>query len=65
MKAIEELLKTLNEKENEVGLSINQKETKCSEINAKISNLSRNKNVKMGQHDFERVQTPSSIVSNK
>jgi hypothetical protein len=36
-KAVEDLLNALNEKANEVGLSINQKKTKYLETNAKRS----------------------------
>jgi hypothetical protein len=62
-KAMEELLKALNEKANEVGLSINQEKTKYLETNAKRSNIISNINVKMGQHNFERVQTFSFLLS--
>lgn len=48
-KAMEELLKALNEKANEVGLSITQEKTKYLEHNAKRSNKIRNINAKMGQ----------------
>jgi len=60
---MEELLKALNEKANEVGLSINQEKTKYLENNAKRSNIIRNINVKMGQHNLERVQTFSFLGS--
>jgi len=62
-RAMEELLKALNEKANEVGLSINQEKTKYLENNAKRSNIIRNINVKMGQHNLERVQTFSFLGS--
>jgi hypothetical protein len=38
-KPMEELLKALNDKANEVGLSINQEKTKYLENNAKRSNI--------------------------
>ena len=60
-KAMEELLKALNEKATEVGLSINQEKTKHLETNAKRSNIIRN--INMGQHNFERVQTFSFLGS--
>ena len=60
---MEELLKALNEKANEVGLSINQEKTKYLETNAKRSNIIRYINVKMGQHNFDRVQTFSFLGS--
>jgi hypothetical protein len=58
---MEELLKALNENANGVGLSINQDKTKYLEINVKRSNINRNTIVKMGQHNFERVQTFSFL----
>jgi hypothetical protein len=62
-KAMEELLKALNEKANEVGLNNGQEKTKYLETNAKRSNIIRNINVNMGQHNFERVQTFSFLRS--
>jgi len=67
-KAMEELLKALNEKANEVGLSINQEKTKYLQPNAKRSNKIRNINVKMGQHNttqhnFQIVETFSFLGS--
>ena len=46
---MEELLKSQNEKANDVELNINQEETKYLQINAKRSNIIRNKSVKMRQ----------------
>jgi hypothetical protein len=62
-KAMEELFKALNEKINKAGLSINQEKTKYLETNAKRCNIIRNINVKMGQRNFERVQTFSFLGS--
>jgi hypothetical protein len=42
-------------------LSINQEKTKYLEINAKRNSIDRNTNVKLGQHNFERVQTFSFL----
>jgi len=58
---MEELLKALKEDTNEVGLSINQEKTKYLEINVKRSHINSNTNVKMGQNDFEKVQTFSFL----
>jgi len=63
IKSIKELLKSLKENSHEVVLSINQEKTKYLEINAKRSNINRNTNVKLGQHNFERVQTFSFLGS--
>jgi hypothetical protein len=59
----EELLKAANEKANEVGSSINQEKTKYLEIKAKRNNVNRNTHLKMGQHNFEIVQTLSFLGS--
>jgi hypothetical protein len=58
---MEEVLKSLEENANEVGLGINQEKTKYIEINVKRSNINRNTNVKMGQNDVEKVQTFSFL----
>jgi hypothetical protein len=50
---MEELLKALNEKVNEVGSSINQGKTQYLEISVKRSNMNRNTNLKSGHHNFE------------
>jgi len=55
---MEELLKA-----NEVGLCINQEKTKYLEPHAKRSNKIWNINVKMGQHNFQTVQTFSFLGS--
>jgi hypothetical protein len=44
-------------------LNINQEKTKYLEINAKRSNINRDTNVQMGQHNFGRVQTFSFLGS--
>lgn len=60
---MEELLKALKENANEVRLSINQEITKYLVINVKRRNINRNTNVKMGQNNFERLQTYSFLGS--
>jgi hypothetical protein len=60
---LEELLKALKENANEVRLSINQEITKYLVINVKRRNINRNTNVKMGQNNFERLQTYSFLGS--
>jgi hypothetical protein len=59
---MEELLKAMNEEANETGSSINQEKTKYLEINAKRNNINRNTHLKMGQQNFEIVQTLSSLA---
>ena len=49
---MEDLLKAQNENANDVGLNINQEETKYLQINAKRSNIIRNKSVKIRQKNF-------------
>jgi hypothetical protein len=44
-------------------LNTNQEKTKYLEINAKRSNINRDTNVQMGQHNFGRVQTFSFLGS--
>jgi hypothetical protein len=56
-------LKAQNENANDVGLNINQEETKYLQINAKRSNIIRNKSVKMRQKNFESVETFSFLRS--
>ena len=67
-RAMEELLKALNKNANEVGLSINQENTKYLEVNTKRSNINRSKNVNIRQRDYERVQTFNflgSVINDK
>jgi hypothetical protein len=67
-RAMEELLKARNKNTNEVGLSINQENTKYLEVNTKRSNINRSKNVNIRQHNFERVQTFNflgSVINDK
>jgi hypothetical protein len=42
-------------------LNVNQEKTKYLETYAKKININRDMNVKMGQHNFERVQTFSLL----
>jgi len=58
---MEELLKALNRNAYEVGLSINQENTKYLDVNIKRSNISKNVNIR--QHNFERMQTFNFIGS--
>jgi hypothetical protein len=59
----EELIKAMNEKANEMGSSINQEKTEYLEINAKRNHINRNRQLKMGQHNFEIEQTLSFLGS--